>query len=49
MKKRLKDLNKEQLRTFRKNIGMIFQHFSLIQRKTVFENVALPMQLWGYS
>jgi len=28
---------------------MIFQHFSLIQRKTVFENVALPMQLWGYK
>jgi len=47
--KEIKDLNKKQLRTFRKNIGMIFQHFSLIQRKTVFENVALPMQLWGYS
>jgi D-methionine transport system ATP-binding protein len=30
-------------------MGMIFQHFSLVQRKTVFENVALPMQLWGYK
>lgn len=47
--KEIKSLNKQQLREFRKNIGMIFQHFSLIQRKTVFENVALPMQLWGYS
>ena len=47
--KEIRNLNKEQLRTFRKNIGMIFQHFSLIQRKTVFENIALPMQLWGYN
>ena len=47
--KEIKSLNKNELREFRKNIGMIFQHFSLIQRKTVYENVALPMQLWGYT
>lgn len=47
--KEIKSLKKEELREFRKNIGMIFQHFSLIQRKTVYDNVALPMQLWGYS
>ena len=47
--KEIKSLNKDELREFRKNIGMIFQHFSLIQRKTVYENVALPMQLWGYD
>ncbi|MGA1932871.1 methionine ABC transporter ATP-binding protein [Arcobacter sp. YIC-464] len=47
--KEIKSLDKQQLREFRKNIGMIFQHFSLVQRKTVFENVALPMQLWGYK
>ena len=47
--KEIKTLKKNELREFRKNIGMIFQHFSLIQRKTVYENVALPMQLWGYS
>lgn len=47
--KEIKELSKDSLREFRKNIGMIFQHFSLIQRKTVFENVALPMELWGYS
>ena len=47
--KEIKYLKKDELREFRKNIGMIFQHFSLIQRKTVYENVALPMELWGYS
>ena len=47
--KEIKNLKKDELREFRKNIGMIFQHFSLIQRKTVYENVALPMELWGYS
>lgn len=45
----IKELKKEELREFRKNIGMIFQHFSLVQRKTVYENVALPMEIWGYS
>ena len=47
--KEIKNLKKDELREFRKNIGIIFQHFSLIQRKTVYENVALPMELWGYS
>ena len=47
--KEIKNLKKDELRKFRKNIGMIFQHFSLIQRKTVFENISLPMQLWGYK
>ena len=47
--KEIKNLKKVELREFRKKIGMIFQHFSLIQRKTVFENIALPMQLWGYK
>ncbi len=47
--KEIKSLNKKQLMEFRKNIGMIFQHFSLMQRKTVFENIALPMQVWDYS
>lgn len=47
--KEIKELSKEALREFRKNIGMIFQHFSLVQRKTVFDNVALPMELWGYN
>ncbi len=47
--KEINSLSKDELREFRKNIGMIFQHFSLIGRKTVYENVALPMEVWGYS
>lgn len=45
----VKDLNEKELREFRKNIGMIFQHFSLLERKNVYENVALPMRCWGYK
>lgn len=45
----IKDLNEKELRKLRKNIGMIFQHFSLLERKNVYENVALPMKCWGYK
>lgn len=39
-------LGKAQLRNFRKNIGMIFQNFSLLERCNVYENVAFPMKVW---
>ena len=39
----------QEIRQFRKNIGMIFQNFSLMERKTVYQNVALPMECWGYK
>lgn len=39
-------LGKAQLRDFRKNIGMIFQNFSLLERCNVYENVAFPMKVW---
>ena len=39
-------LGKAQLRNFRKNIGMIFQNFSLLERCNVYENVSFPMKVW---
>lgn len=45
----IKDHSPHEIRKFRKNIGMIFQHFSLMERKTVYQNIALPMDCWGYK
>ncbi|MCD1125483.1 ATP-binding cassette domain-containing protein [Jinshanibacter sp. LJY008] len=42
----INQLPAQKLREFRKKIGMIFQDFALLQRKTVIENVMLPMQCW---
>lgn len=38
-------LNTKQLAKERKKIGMIFQHFNLLSSRTVFENIALPLEL----
>ena len=45
----IKDLSKQQIRELRKGIGMIFQQFSLIERRSVYKNVALPMKCWKYD
>ena len=47
--KEVKDLSENERRFLRKDLGMIFQHFSLLERKTVFENVALPLECFKYS
>jgi D-methionine transport system ATP-binding protein len=49
MNKEVKDLKGYGLREFRKDLGMIFQGFNLLNRKTVFENIALPLEVWGYE
>lgn len=45
----VKLLDESGKRNFTKNIGMIFQNFSLLQRMSVSENIALPMKCWKYS
>ena len=42
-------LGAKKLREFRKNLGMIFQNFKLLKRKTVYKNVSLPLEVWGYD
>lgn len=41
----LNDMTLAQLRQIRTKIGMIFQHFNLLSSRTVFDNVALPLEL----
>ena len=45
----IKNLDEMQQRHLRRNVGMIFQHFALMARKNVFENVATPLKFWGYK
>ena len=42
-------LTPHTLREARHHIGMIFQHFNLLQAKTVYENIALPLRIQGVS
>ncbi|MFC7063483.1 methionine ABC transporter ATP-binding protein [Halobacillus seohaensis] len=43
----LSQLSKPELRKVRKRIGMIFQHFNLLESKTVLHNVAFPLIISG--
>lgn len=42
-------LSESQLRLARHQIGMIFQHFNLLSSHTVYENIALPLELANTS
>ncbi|MBS4210134.1 methionine ABC transporter ATP-binding protein [Bacillus sp. FJAT-50079] len=41
----LANLSERNLREAKKKIGMIFQHFNLLNSKTVYDNVAMPLLL----
>jgi D-methionine transport system ATP-binding protein len=41
----LTSLSSGQLAKARRQIGMIFQHFNLLSSRTVFENIAFPLEL----
>ena len=47
--KEISALKDKELRELRRDVGMIFQHFALMARKTAFENIATPLKFWGYS
>ena len=43
--KNLLELSKKELLEIRRNIGMIFQNFNLLEQRTVVENVCFPLSL----
>ena len=45
----LMQLSNAELRAARRDIGMVFQHFNLLSSRTVYDNVALPLELAGAS
>ncbi len=47
--KNVSRLKEAQIPFLRRSIGFVFQDFKLIQRKSVFENIALPLEIVGAS
>lgn len=45
----LTQLTANELRQARRKIGMIFQHFNLLSSRTVYDNIALPLELSGHT
>ena len=42
-------LTEKHLKALRRDLGMIFQHFNLLDRDTVFDNIAYPLKYTGRS
>jgi len=47
--KELTTLSTSELRAARRKIGMIFQHFNLLNSRNVYDNIALPLELQNLS
>ncbi|MGN0343282.1 MAG: methionine ABC transporter ATP-binding protein [Roseburia sp.] len=45
--KELGSLTEKELRSSRRDIAMIFQHFNLLMQKNVIDNICFPLQLQG--
>lgn len=45
----MNSLRGRELRRARKQMGMVFQHFNLLDSRTVFGNIAFPLELAGLS
>ena len=43
------EINSKNLKNLRKNIGIVFQDYKLIQEYTVEENIMLPLKINGYD
>jgi D-methionine transport system ATP-binding protein len=42
-------LSETGLRSLRREVGMIFQHFNLLSSRTAYDNVALPLEIAGFD
>ncbi len=42
-------MNNSELRLARRQMGMVFQHFNLMTRYTIYENISLPLKFEGLS
>lgn len=46
MGREVKNLNAGELKELRRDMGMIFQNFNLMNRKNVWQNIAFPLEVW---
>lgn len=45
----LKKMNESQIRSIRRNMGMIFQQFNLLSQRNILDNVCFPLEIDGVS